>query len=65
MRSKRVVVDLTGVTPHAFALIERWHRANGRDHARTLAEIARGGFRRYQSEASLREYLAARNQGNG
>lgn len=57
-----------GNTAHPWAwrrAIERWHRANGRDHARTLAEIARGGFRRYQSEASLREYLAARNQGNG
>jgi hypothetical protein len=50
MRSRRVAVDLTGVPPHAFALIERWQRAareqgwTAHDVRRVTKEMTRGDY---------------------
>lgn len=56
-----------GSTAHPWVwrrAIERFHRANGSDHARTLRAVADGLFRRYESEESLRSYLAERSAAN-
>lgn len=58
------VTDGRNAHPWAWRrAIERWHRANGADHFRTLAEVATGRFAAYQDEASLRTVTAVRNNG--
>lgn len=61
LAARKAALEVSGGSQgHPWAwrrAIERWHRANGQDHARTLTAIGQGQFRALQTTAGLRTAL--------